>query len=103
MLSTARAPSSPWLLSFSLITSETGGSVHARCSFLSSSPSLATYRGSPAFSEWQCPQSWCHFCRSTSSSPWRHCTAWAGSRRSHHTAGGSNPAGHPQNWPPPGI
>ena len=103
MLSTAWAPSSPWQLSSSLMAGRTGHGLHARCWFLSSCPSLATYPGSPAFPEWQCPQSWCHFCSSTSSSPWRHGTAWAGNRRSHRTAGGSDPAGHPQNWPPPGT
>lgn len=87
----------------SLIARKMGHSIHARCSFLFSFPTLATYQGSPAFPEWQCPQSWCHFCRSTSSSRWRHCTAWAGSRRSHRTEGGNDPAGHPQSWPPPGT
>lgn len=63
----------------------------------------ATYPSSPAVPGWQCPQSWCHFCSSTSSSPCWHSTAWAGSHRSHRTQGGSDPDGHHRNWPLPGT
>lgn len=98
MISTAWAPSSLWHLSFTLLANKTG-----RGRVLSSAPCLVTYQGSPAFPEWQCPQPWCHFCSSTSSSPWHRGTAWAGSRRSHRTVGGSGPVGCPQNWPLPGT